>query len=333
MDSLLNTNHKERYSLLIGFLILIQLSLYTQNNNSDIIYLKNKKVYQGTILKNQMGIVSIKTIVEGEEIVLDFQQFEIDKISYATRPNIEGSNNQTAEIDNAQQTLSDPQLSKINPNSANPIESLNNSNKLNFNLDNKNTIQESTMSTYKPSLTQGKTSGFLNEDPFTPLPLPKKPYREWTRDIRGFRGFIEYRVDLGVGEDRSNYMDFIKSVGFQFNPIFYLGTGVAYKLSTNKESALPVFINPRLNLTDREDINPFWDVKIGYSVLESKGAFISTGFGTSFVFGRGGKLAANIALTYSYLNANYKVWDDVSKMRVKTKAHHHNIGLSIAFEY
>ena len=67
------------------FLLLYLCSTVFVNAQSesklDVIHLKNKKVYYGTILSNEFGIIKMQTTNdEGKEVIITVQRFEVKSI-------------------------------------------------------------------------------------------------------------------------------------------------------------------------------------------------------------------------------------------------------------
>lgn len=330
------------HKLLPLFIFIISYSqiLCSQNQeDKDILHLKNGKVISGIILKQEFGVVSIKIDDEAaqREKVMQVQQYEIAKIVKGsqsgrlqsdTLPVLkEGDPN----IQNAQkQPLPDRDLLKEPSGSLLPTQ-----------------IQQQTVLQPVPkpdqpiplpdmrgsvSLTPGQSVGGEAEfDPYS-IPRPRRQPKLWNRDIRGFRGFIDYAYIQGIGAAKNNRLEYATSLGFQFNPIFYAGLGTSYTLTLNKkERSLPVFINPRINFLD-EYTTPFWDLKVGYSVAEGKGFYFSSGFGVSFT--KKGKRAFNLSLIYSLQNTKYYEWSDKEPpTRVSVKQTYHGLALKLSYEF
>ena len=72
------------------------------------------------------------------------------------------------------------------------------------------------------------------------------------------------------------------SQGYQINPYIYVGAGFGVHIYTkdNFETslALPIFTNFRANFT-KTKVSPFFDAKIGYSIVDLKGWFLSPSIG------------------------------------------------------
>jgi hypothetical protein len=330
------------HKLLPLFIFIIsccQIS-YSQNQEAkDMLYLKNGKIIRGIILKQEFRVVSIKVADNGDRRgeVIQVQQYEIAKIIKGNRPS--GLQSDTlhilkegdANIQNAQKQ-SPPDRDILKEQSGNLLPTQ---------------IQQQMVlqPIFKPdkpvplpymrgsvSLTPGQSVGGEPDfDPYS-IPRPRRQPKLWNRDIRGFRGFIDYAYIHGIGAAKNHRLEYAMSLGFQFNPIFYTGLGTSYTVTLNKKDhSLPVFINSRLNFLD-EYTTPFWDLKIGYSVAEGKGFYLSTGFGVSF--SKKGKRAFNLSLIYSLQNAKYYEWSDKEPpTRIGIKQTYHGISLKLSYEF
>ncbi len=168
-------------------------------------------------------------------------------------------------------------------------------------------------------------------DPFS-VPRPKRKEKIWNRQIRGFRGFVDYAYIQGIGSAKNHRMETATSLGFQFNPIFYTGIGLGGNLTLNKkDSSLPVFINSRINFID-DNTTPFLDTKVGYSVAMGRGFYFSTSFGVSFT--KHGKRAFNLGLVYSLQNAKFYEWtEEEPKERIAVRPTYHGIALKLSYEF
>lgn len=295
----------------------------------DVIYLKNKQIYRGTILSDEFGVIKLQTTnTEGESTIVTIQRFEIKSVERNQDP----------------KTIKEKDLpsSSLTPNSSsttNPT-GLKNSDDSNLFLERQVMKKEGPIPTFNPTptfqpkLTKKGGAGaaeYYNVYKSNPL---RKPPRIWIRDIRGFRGFLEAGYMWSVGKNKYSYVEFSKSIGFQFTPFFYLGVGASAHLSNSFDvsGGYPLFINPRFNLTDRNSWNPFISLKGGYSVGDMHGINTSVTTGSSIVL-KNKKLAFNVGITYTYFAARFKEWDITTKMNIRHKPDLHSIGVKIELEY
>lgn len=330
------------YKLFPLFVLIVsfcQIS-YSQNQDSkDVLHLKNGKIISGIILKQEFGIISIKVAGSnnrGEEVI-QVQRFEISKIVKGNRPSFLQSDTLyalkegDANIQNAQtQTLPNKDILREQSGNLLPTQIQ------------QQMILQPVPKPDKPiplpemrgsvSLSPGQSAGGeVDLDPYS-AHRPRRQPKLWYRDIRGFRGFIDYAYIQGIGSAKNHRLEYAMSLGFQFNPIFYTGLGTSYTLTLNKKDrSLPVFINSRLNFLD-EYTTPFWDLKVGYSVAEGKGFYFSTGFGVSFT--KKGKRAFNLGLIYSLQNAKFYEWSDKEPpTRIGIKQTYHGLALKLSYEF
>lgn len=303
----------------------------------DIVRLKNGKTIKGTILKKQFGTVSISIVdsISRQPKTIILQQNEISKIEQRSLQYKSDSVSAYSEQKNGQLKQASAQpLAPQNLSSQSSADLMmsDSQNRIDPIAQTATTVSQSTMSSQPPLITVTRVAG--TEDYFDPfgLPVPKRRAKIWNRQIRGYRGFVDHSYIRGVGADPNHRYEFGTSQGFQFNPIFYLGLGVAYDLSLSKKNDfMPVFLNLHVNFLD-EFITPFFDTRIGYSFLGSKGFYVSGGGGVSFT--RKGKQAFNLGLVYilerekHYYLSNPKKgeWDEVFRP-------HHGIALRLSFEY
>ncbi|MFV0539409.1 MAG: hypothetical protein ACK5M3_18890 [Dysgonomonas sp.] len=328
--------HKH-FLLLIFIVSFCQIS-YSQNQHvEDILHLKNGKVISGTILKQEFGVITIKVAGNNdkEEKIVQVQQFEISKVVKGSRPSSLQSDTLKegdANIQNAQkQPFPDKDILKEQTGNLLPTQ-----------------IQQQMVLQPLPkpdkpiplpemrgsvSLSPGQSAGGeVDLDPYR-AHRPRRQPKLWYRDIRGFRGFIDYAYIHGLDATKNHRLEYAMSLGFQFNPIFYTGIGAGYTVTLKKgrDAALPVFINQRINFLD-EYTTPFWDLKLGYSVAEGKGFYLSSGFGVSFT--KKGKRAFNLSLIYSLQDAKYYEWSEQEPpSRIERKQLYHGLALKLSYEF
>ncbi|MDE5553974.1 MAG: hypothetical protein K2J10_02190 [Muribaculaceae bacterium] len=132
---------------------------------------------------------------------------------------------------------------------------------------------------------------------------------------RGYRGFIDWDNSM---RQYPQWMDFNKKVlraysgvstshGYQFNPNFFLGAGIAVQYNSNfKDWILPVFLHVR---TDQKfgKYTPFGDMRIGYSLTDGGGVYFSPMVGYRFNWGR--KMGVNIGAGLTVKQITYTIFD------------------------
>lgn len=120
---------------------------------------------------------------------------------------------------------------------------------------------------------------------------------------RGYRAFVETGGAVGIGEYGDGVFSVSTSHGFQFNPYFYVGGGLALEYHGMWEEVfVPVFANARVNFL-KTRVTPFFDMKMGVSLSSSPGFYMcpSVGVGISFT----PRLALNIGMGFNLQMAEF----------------------------
>jgi len=305
----------------------------------DVIHFKNGKKQKGVVVKQQFGTISIKVTdsMTQKENIRIYQQNEILKIEKGKE-----IVNQSVAKDSLQNYSESGAIGgiqrSVNPKTMN-VETVKdlipdqNDQSVTTPVTQTETAIPTPVLMDQPVLISGNRTGDPDDffDPYS-IPRPKRREKIWNRQIRGFRAFLDYAYVHGIGKEQNYRFEYMGSIGFQFNPIFYIGTGLGFDMTLNsKDSSLPVFINPRINFLD-DDKTPFWDVKVGYSVAEGKGFYCSTSLGMSFT--KNGKRAFNLGLVYSLQNAKYYDWSDYEpKEWISKKPIYHGLAIKLSYEF
>ena len=115
---------------------------------------------------------------------------------------------------------------------------------------------------------------------------------------RGYRGFFDIGYTVGTGDwDDTNRVEFATSHGYQFNPYFYAGLGVGVNYYHQAEIwEIPIFADLRVDILNNW-ITPYVDFRIGYSVYDATGFYMSPMVGCRFDFG--GPVALNFGIGYT----------------------------------
>lgn len=107
------------------------------------------------------------------------------------------------------------------------------------------------------------------------------------KDIAGYRGFLDFGYSFGTSDYKSDRLELSTSHGYQFNPYLFIGGGVGIHYHTDADLFfMPIFVHARANFL-KNDITPFFDFKIGYSVFDGMGFYLSPAIGCSFNMGEG----------------------------------------------
>ena len=114
---------------------------------------------------------------------------------------------------------------------------------------------------------------------------------------RGYRGFADLGYTIGTGGwSGTNRVEFATSHGYQFNPYFYAGLGVGVNYYHDAELVeIPVFADFRTDILNNW-VTPYVDFRIGYTVYDRTGFYMSPTVGCHFGFG---KTALNIGIGYT----------------------------------
>lgn len=121
---------------------------------------------------------------------------------------------------------------------------------------------------------------------------------------KGYKWFIDAGAAVGVGTYGNGAVTMSTTHGYQFNPYFYAGAGLALEYHTGWEKVfVPIYINGRVNfMTSR--VTPFFDMKLGYSAFDGSGFYMSPSAGVTISFSQ--KLALNVGLGYNMQMAEFQ---------------------------
>lgn len=93
------------------------------------------------------------------------------------------------------------------------------------------------------------------------------------KGVKGYRGFAEAGVAVGIGDYNLHRMELNTSHGYQFNPYLFVGAGVGMHYYFDASDALmPIFADCRVNFLPGR-IAPAFDFKLGYSLAFSDGVY------------------------------------------------------------
>ncbi|MBO4483100.1 MAG: hypothetical protein J5735_04720 [Prevotella sp.] len=128
---------------------------------------------------------------------------------------------------------------------------------------------------------------------------------------RGFRviGELGYEVESADGDDNSPVINF--TAGYQLAQKVFLGAGIGLRYYMDDEkSSVPIYFNFRSDFINAK-INPFVDVKLGYSP-SLEGCFFSVGMGCRFKVGEnhGLSLLTGFAIQDRKYKDDYYYYDD-----------------------
>lgn len=128
---------------------------------------------------------------------------------------------------------------------------------------------------------------------------------------QGYRGFADFSYTLGVGDWGKNHdrIGILTSHGYQIAPQFYAGAGVGFNYYFNGHDelcSLPVFAHFRSDILNNE-ITPYVELKVGYSLLDIKGVYINPSVGCRFELND--DIGLNVGIGYTMQQSDYYVKD------------------------
>lgn len=133
---------------------------------------------------------------------------------------------------------------------------------------------------YNISEVEKITKELLEDDSY--YGMRKKRNTSKQKNTNVYRGFFDIGYAVGVGTYKTNRLVINTSHGYQINPLVYIGGGFGlHYFSDWEELQVPIFVNSRLNFIDN-NITPFLDVKVGYSVAKNEGFYFSPSAGVKF---------------------------------------------------
>lgn len=121
---------------------------------------------------------------------------------------------------------------------------------------------------------------------------------------KGYRGFVDLGYTVGVGDFGEGRAEIQTAHGYQFLP--YLFTGVGMGMSYFHEAqavAVPIFADFRTDIFNNS-VTPFIDFKIGYSVADVTGFYMSPSVGCRFSLKK--NLGLNITIGYTMQNYGWE---------------------------
>lgn len=122
----------------------------------------------------------------------------------------------------------------------------------------------------------------------------------------GYRGFIDLGYTIGTGTFGEDRIEFSTSHGYQFNPYIYAGIGVGGHYYFDSEVfEIPIFAHVRSEFL-KNDISPFVDFKIGYTVYDVTGFYMTPAVGCRLAVGHGN--GVSLSLGYTMQRYKWELW-------------------------
>ncbi len=147
-------------------------------------------------------------------------------------------------------------------------------------------------------------------------------------DKAKFRGFIDVEYALGLGSPRGSYWGVETSFGYMVTPRVYLGAGVGlHKFKADVESFprrtdlaelelndpdldnmpfFPLYADVRYNLGSENHNTPWAGLRVGGSVFNHGGLYLSPSIGYHFASSQ--FFSFNVGVGYALHTAGYKLW-------------------------
>ena len=123
--------------------------------------------------------------------------------------------------------------------------------------------------------------------------------------VAGYRGFVDLGYTIGTGDYGEDRIEFSTSHGYQFNPYVYLGLGVgAHYYFDSEVVEIPIFAHVRSEFLNNS-ISPFFDFKIGYSVYDATGFYMTPSVGCRFAVGEKNGISVGIGYTMQKVEFDY----------------------------
>lgn len=123
---------------------------------------------------------------------------------------------------------------------------------------------------------------------------------------KGYRGFVDLGYTIGVEDYGEGRIDLQTSHGYQFLPYFYSGIGVGMSYYHESEAvSIPIFADLRADIFNNS-ITPFVDFKIGYSVVDVTGFYMSPSVGCRFRLSQ--NLGLNVTIGYTMQKYKWEYW-------------------------
>ena len=122
------------------------------------------------------------------------------------------------------------------------------------------------------------------------------------RRSRGYQGFLDFGGFFPIGKDGDGGYSIYTTHGYQINPYIFVGAGIGGDYHFGWEIiSIPIYGDFRANFLNKA-ITPFFDVKLGHSVLKRQSLYFSPGLGLSIR--RNNRVALTFSIDYNLQIAN-----------------------------
>ena len=113
----------------------------------------------------------------------------------------------------------------------------------------------------------------------------------------GYKGMLDFNYALGIGEHSVNRFGASTVHGYQINRYIFAGLGAGFNyFYSSKSFNLPIFADARFYVPFAHNAAFFLDCRVGYSLLDAEGLYMSPSLGIRF--GRGA--AMNLSVGYEF---------------------------------
>ena len=138
---------------------------------------------------------------------------------------------------------------------------------------------------------------------------------------QGYRGFADFSYTLGVGDWGKDHdrIGIMTSHGYQIAPQFFAGVGAGFNYYFNGHDelcSLPVFAHFRSDILNNE-ITPYIDLRVGYSLIDVKGVYINPSIGCRFELTD--DIGLNVCIGYTMQQSEFVLIDYNYDYLVKKK--------------
>lgn len=100
----------------------------------------------------------------------------------------------------------------------------------------------------------------------------------------GYKGFIDFGYNFGVGDFGIDRFEVATSHGYQWSRYAYIGAGIGLNYYSDASSfSIPVFVNSRFYFLN-SGISPYIDAKVGYSFGDIEGLYVAPSIGCKIGF-------------------------------------------------
>lgn len=129
-----------------------------------------------------------------------------------------------------------------------------------------------------------------------------------------YKGFIDFGYTIRTGAYGRDRIEFATTHGVQINSYIFVGAGVGLNLYHTDENliSIPIYANARATLPYGK-VMPYLDFKIGGTVNQVKGLYLSPTVGCRFAFNNNARSAFYAGIGYTAQMAQYTLFNPIRK--------------------